>query len=172
MWLLAERCRHQVETHQRKPAASGKYLVRTKYAGHTALNAVLFPLVFFFSGLYYTDVVSTAAVLLAFSNSLARIQRGCSSLFSDVFTVLLGITALFMRQTNVFWLVVFMGGLEAVHAVKNLQPASTMKGAGSTWREATKLRAVRYSEGYVHDTPLQEACPDGECVARLHSDPS
>src|SRR4051812_7721932 len=34
---------------------------------HTALNIALFPPLFFFSALYYTDVISTLVVLLSYS---------------------------------------------------------------------------------------------------------
>ena len=45
-----------------------------------------------------------------------------NSFSSDLATIVIGTLALLMRQTNVFWIVVWMGGLQAVHAVKTLRP--------------------------------------------------
>ncbi|EHK50356.1 glycosyltransferase family 59 protein [Trichoderma atroviride IMI 206040] len=115
-------CRKAIEARLHQAHSSTSISSTSQYAAHTALNIALFPLLFFFSGLYYTDVVSTAVVLVSFLNHLHRIGRDQSSFLSDVTTIVLGLCSLTMRQTNVFWVVVFMGGLEAVHAVKSLRP--------------------------------------------------
>lgn len=132
------------------------------YALHSACNAALFPLLFFFSGLYYTDVISTTVVLGAFLNHLGRVRCRRSSISNDIFTISLGILALLMRQTNVFWIVVYMGGLEAVHAVKTLNPGRTDQPPVTTLRKQLEYFACRCSAGDIHDLPLSRAWPDGK----------
>eukprot|EP00457_Paulinella_chromatophora_P004361 gb/GEZN01004373.1/.p1 GENE.gb/GEZN01004373.1/~~gb/GEZN01004373.1/.p1 ORF type:complete len:553 (-),score=72.13 gb/GEZN01004373.1/:322-1848(-) len=54
----------------------------------------LFPLFFFFSFLYYTDVLATFLVLLMYLVSLQR---------RHFWSALVGLLALFVRQTNIAW---------------------------------------------------------------------
>ncbi|KAK3903732.1 glycosyltransferase [Staphylotrichum tortipilum] len=121
--LLAAQCRQLIEVRgaerEGKTAAQGI----SAYAFHSGINIALFPVIFFFSGLYYTDVVSTLVVLVAYRNHLQRVGQNAPGLGNDLWTVLLGVVALFMRQTNVFWVVVYMGGLEAVHVARSVKPA-------------------------------------------------
>lgn len=139
-----------------KPASGS-----SSYALHTAFNIGLFPLLFFFSGLYYTDVLSTAVVLGSFINCLQRVSRDTSPIASDLVTVVLGVITLFFRQTNVFWVVVFMGGLEVVHAVKTLRPKKVAKPKATTLWEQLKQFGWRYSVGDIHDLSVCRAYPDG-----------
>lgn len=132
------------------------------YAIHTAVNIALCPVVFFFSGLYYTDVASTAVVLAAFMHSLDRMSVVTCSLWSDVTSILLGVLALCMRQTNVFWVVVCFGALEAVHAVETLPLSGARKPDSSGLIEQIKYHTQRYSVGHVHDPPLDSTWPDGK----------
>ena len=74
---------------------------------HTALNICLFPPLFFFNGLYYTDVASALFTLWAFSSFL----RGRVIRF-----VIHGLLALSFRQTNIFWVSVYMGAFSIVFA--------------------------------------------------------
>lgn len=154
-------CRQGLErqlsgTGSSKPAGGS-----SSYALHTAFNIGLFPLLFFFSGLYYTDVLSTAVVLGSFINHLQRVSRNTSSIVSDLVTVVLGVVTLFFRQTNVFWVVVFMGGLEAVHAVKTLRPKQVADSKATTLWGQFKHFGWRYSVGDIHDLPISRAYPDG-----------
>ncbi|EKG21481.1 Glycosyltransferase ALG10 [Macrophomina phaseolina MS6] len=89
-------------------------------AVHTALNICLFPPLFFFLGLYYTDVPSTFFVLLSYFFALRTQQeKGKFMKFPSVInTVVLGAAALFFRQTNIFWVAVFPAGLALVQALK------------------------------------------------------
>ncbi|KAK4465435.1 family 59 putative glycosyltransferase [Cladorrhinum samala] len=143
-WLIfiASQCRKLIESRQAerlgKPVSRGLSL----YAFHTGVNIALFPVIFFFSGLYYTDVLSTLVVLVAYRNHLLRIRPGSPGLLRDIWTIVLGVVALFMRQTNVFWVVVYMGGLEAVHVLRQVKPAAQ--------EYLTKL----------HDPPLDKSGPD------------
>lgn len=84
---------------------------------HTALNISLFPPLFFFSGLYYTDVLSTLVVLGAYFTYLS--QRGTSNFFvSSLLTINIGVVALLFRQTNIFWVAVFPAGLAVVDTLR------------------------------------------------------
>lgn len=136
------------------------------YAVHTGVNVALFPLLFFFSGLYYTDVFATLAVLFAFWVHLERVGLQGKGWRSDGLVVLAGLGALAMRQTNVFWVVVFMGGLEAVHVVKSLRPPPTSPGQFDR-KMLINFYLSRYAQGDVHDPPLNEAGVEGKSVLLL-----
>ncbi|KAH6608432.1 glycosyltransferase family 59 protein [Trichoderma cornu-damae] len=156
---MALLCRKEVEARLHEAHSSAGVEAASQYAMHTAFNVALFPVLFFFSGLYYTDVVSTAVVLAAFLNHLHRVGGGHGSPLSDIATVCLGLCALAMRQTNVFWVVVFMGGLEAVDAVKSLRPPSAAQPYMTTLSEQLLFFVGRWSVGHVHDLPLHMARP-------------
>ncbi|KPM45384.1 Dol-P-Glc:Glc(2)Man(9)GlcNAc(2)-PP-Dol alpha-1,2-glucosyltransferase [Neonectria ditissima] len=166
---LALQCRHEIEARLDEAHSSARLRIYSQYSLHTAFNIALFPVLFFFSGLYYTDVASTAAVLGAYLNHLRRLGQDRSSFFSDLATIGLGVLTLFMRQTNVFWVVVYMGGLEAVHAIKTLRPERVDQPMMSSLAEQLKYYAWRYSLGDVHDPPLHMMFPDDMlfCVLSL-----
>ena len=96
----------------------------------------------------------------------------------DVLAITLGLTALLMRQTNVFWVVIYMGGREAVDAVESLSEpplqaywsaGKTAPGPPPTPRFASIGEMVgfyfwRWWAGDVHDPPLNLAWPDGMCL--------
>lgn len=141
--LVAADCRHLLGV--RAAEQEGKTPAReiSAYAFQTGVNIALFPVIFFFSGLYYTDVVSTLVVLVAYRNHLVRVGSVAPGVGRDVWTVVVGVTALVMRQTNVFWVVVYMGGLEAVHVVRSARPS----GEGVF--------------AMLHDPPLNRSGPEG-----------
>ncbi|KAM0265183.1 hypothetical protein ACHAQJ_000336 [Trichoderma viride] len=157
---IALLCRKEIEARLHQAHSPSSINVISQYAMHTAFNIALFPLLFFFSGLYYTDVVSTAVVLAAFLNHLRRVGRDDSSFLSDMITIFLGLCSLTMRQTNVFWVVVFMGGLEAVYAVKSLRPKAVAQPYMTTLSEQLLFFVKRWSVGHVHDMPLNMAYPE------------
>ncbi|RYP49505.1 hypothetical protein DL768_004808 [Monosporascus sp. mg162] len=130
------------------------------YAVMTGFNIALFPVMVFFSGMYYTDVVSTLVVLAAYLNQLGRLGRAHTESFTESApVVVLGILALCMRQTNIFWVVVFMGGIEIVHRLRSLRPQPVETPSFSTLTEQIKFYAWRYSLGEIHDPPLNQANP-------------
>ncbi|QKX60624.1 uncharacterized protein TRUGW13939_07770 [Talaromyces rugulosus] len=99
------------------------------WVSHTVLNICLFPPLFFFSGLYYTDVLALLVVVEAYIWDIKRSDAngakktigsallGHTSLQSLAFVVL-GLVALVFRQTNIFWVSVFMGGLQVVRTIR------------------------------------------------------
>jgi alpha-1,2-glucosyltransferase len=143
--LLAGECRHltEVRAAEREGKQGPEAVSFNSY--YTGLNLALFPVFFFFSALYYTDVASTLVVLFAYRNHLLRVGPDPPGLANDVLTVVLGVAALLMRQTNVFWVVVYMGGLEAANALRSV---SVTPGA----QQYLKL----------HDPPLNQSAPEGE----------
>lgn len=149
--LLASQCRHLIEARSAEQAGRQVSRSLSLYAYHTGINIALFPVIFFFSALYYTDVVSTLVVLVAYRNHLLRLGPRPLSGVNDLWTVILGIAALFMRQTNVFWVVVYMGGMEAVHVLRSVKPGAQ--------EYLTRL----------HDPPLDQSRPEGThaCLGRL-----
>ncbi|KAH9876326.1 hypothetical protein J1614_004205 [Plenodomus biglobosus] len=121
---------------------------------HTAFNIALFPPLFFFSALYYTDILSTLLVLCAYACSLGygSTTRNISGKFV---TATLGFVALWFRQTNIFWVAVFPAGLEVVDALKGdrVPDVSPMS------RDATIVFRNSWSEGSIYDCALQDAGP-------------
>ncbi|KUI55963.1 Dol-P-Glc:Glc(2)Man(9)GlcNAc(2)-PP-Dol alpha-1,2-glucosyltransferase [Cytospora mali] len=152
-------CRRLIEARlSERDTVQTRYRQLSVYAIHAGMNTGLFPLLFFFSALYYTDVLSTLVVLLAFQNHLERVSPWGRTWSSDFWVIFFGVTALFMRQTNVFWVVVFMGGLEAVHAVKTLPLPSDAQAlvppSDSGFVEKVKYYTMLCSWGFIHDPAL------------------
>lgn len=89
------------------------------WLSHTVLNICLFPPLFFFSGLYYTDILALLAVVEAYNWDLKRASGsgGRFLLFTLGFLVF-GLTALVCRQTNIFWVSAFLGGLQVVRQIR------------------------------------------------------
>jgi len=129
---------------------------------HTAFNIALFPPLFFFSGLFYTDVLSTGVVLKMYGLFLQREGKGL------VWLYITGMVALTMRQTNIFWGAVFMGGLEAVRSVKgNKSAAFETEPAPRTWQEHVVSTLKQWSRGEIHDISLKEAGVHGKSTILL-----
>lgn len=80
---------------------------------HTTINVYLFPPLFFFYGLYYTDILSALSVLCAYRCSLAR---------QSITVMFAGLLSLLFRQTNIFWVSVFLGGLELCRTIPKGRP--------------------------------------------------
>ncbi|PYI08170.1 phospholipase D/nuclease [Aspergillus sclerotiicarbonarius CBS 121057] len=87
------------------------------WLSHTVLNICLFPPLFFFSGLYYTDILALLVVIEAYNWDLKRSQGAFAPLQTLIFIVL-GLAALAFRQTNIFWVAIFLGGLQVVRRLR------------------------------------------------------
>lgn len=125
-----------------------------------ALNVCLFPPLFFFSGLYYTDVLSTLVIVVAYF----AFQRGAggASVGGGLLAYGLGVVGLVMRQTNVFWVGVFLAGMEWVRTCTDMvAKGPSREGPG---KDASLIeRALGpYTRGELHDPPLEEAGPLGK----------
>ncbi|KAI8934089.1 hypothetical protein NX059_008851 [Plenodomus lindquistii] len=121
---------------------------------HSALNIALFPPLFFFSALYYTDVLSTLLVVCTFYYTL-RAGSVAQSMSDKFMVAILGFMSLWFRQTNIFWVAIFPAGLSVVNSLKrdggsksSRAPENTRIGLQKSW-----------SEGLVYDCAFQEAGP-------------
>jgi alpha-1,2-glucosyltransferase len=150
--------KYQRELHKTTAIQPQKQISYFNY--HSATNIAAFPVLFFFAALFYTDVWSTVAVLLLY---LAHHLPGQQTVWKGVLVFILGVATLFMRQTNVFWVAVYMGGREAVAAVHTLKPWPVKTPRFSTLGQLLKFYLWRYSVGDIHDPPLCVAYPDGMC---------
>jgi alpha-1,2-glucosyltransferase len=82
------------------------------------LNIMLFPLLFFFSALYYTDLFSALTVMVSYIFwGLGQTTVTSSMLFYRTMHLLSGLVALTTRQTNIFWVAIFLGGLQVVQTI-------------------------------------------------------
>jgi alpha-1,2-glucosyltransferase len=128
-------------------------------AVHTAVNICLFPPIFFFSSLYYTDVLSTFIVVKAYEHFLQ--ERGAQPKFTrGILTYLIGVMALLMRQTNIFWVAIFMGGLELARAFHKV--LFFVEGGEDYQRKGSYNEFVELCyRGAFHDPKLEQAGATG-----------
>lgn len=80
---------------------------------HTTINVYLFPPLFFFYGLYYTDVLSALSVLYVYR---------CYLLKQHIRVVFAGLLSLLFRQTNIFWVSIFFGCLALCRTIPKGRP--------------------------------------------------
>ena len=132
---------------------------------HSNLNIMLCPLLFFFSALYYTDVLSAVAVLEVYrwyvllgSNQTQRshlpwsLSTGARSAICTIAIFFFGLFAMFVRQTNVFWVGVFLGGLQAVKTLRSSTRATRSPG-GSNAKALANQDAIY--DPQLHDAAIQ-----------------
>ena len=126
---------------------------------HTVLNICLFPVMFFFSGLYYTDLLSVWLVLETYH--LFRLRSGrAGSLMRTLGIFLVGLASLTARQTNIFWVSVFLGGLEVTRSLPS-RPLNYSDGL-STFLKTS------WTEGIVHDVDIEDASVEGKTAAEFY----
>ncbi|OJD24857.1 hypothetical protein ACJ73_03777 [Blastomyces percursus] len=126
----------------------------------TVLNICLFPPLLFFSGLYYTDLAALLIVVEAYVCDLSRSRGRDTQLSPDqkvntllrrnIRFLIFGLLALMFRQTNIFWVAVFLGGL---HVVETLHRATS---------DCQSTDVVRIVQGswelhQLYDPPVIEA---------------
>ncbi|KAI5296971.1 glucosyltransferase, partial [Ascosphaera atra] len=116
----------------------------------TALNICLFPPVFFFSALYYTDLAALYLVLETYIQEKQQEQERTWSFSRDLKLVIMGLLALCFRQTNIFWVAVFLGGLRAVNLLHSL----TAKCQSNDLR---RILQGSYSLQQLYDPPARDA---------------
>lgn len=111
---------------------------------HAVLNISSFPLIFFFSGLYYTDVASVLMVLVTYEAFLRRQQLA---------VLLLGVISLWFRQTNIFWVSIFLGGLKVVRSL----PTSSLEYGYSKGLSIAATDRQLYTYGHIYNADVGEA---------------
>ncbi|KFZ13734.1 hypothetical protein V501_03576 [Pseudogymnoascus sp. VKM F-4519 (FW-2642)] len=127
---------------------------------HEALNVCLFPPLFFFSGLYYTDVLSTLVIVVAYF----AFQRGAggASVGGGLLAYGLGVVGLVMRQTNVFWVGVFLAGMEWVRTCTDMVAKRPSRGGKGEDASLIERALGPYTRGELHDPSIEEAGPLGK----------
>ena len=158
IFLVVLSIRGQLSTRSGEPSYSSTSISHV----HTAFNICLFPPLFFFSALYYTDVLSTLSVLVSYRLFLSTTQEPRASLLSKALVVLVAVLALLFRQTNVFWVSVFPAGLSVVQELKSL-PSRT-----KTRVEVGGKTILKASHNVtLDDKKVSEAYLEGECPILL-----
>lgn len=100
-------------------AAVGKKSVVSENVLQREFNVILFPLLFFFSALYYTDLFSVFTVVLAQTFwATSSSMQGWKKFLFQTLHLMAGLLSLTARQTNIFWVAVYLGGLQAVETIK------------------------------------------------------
>lgn len=115
---------------------------------HTTVNVYLFPPLFFFYGLYYTDILSALSVLYAYRCYLAR---------QNITVMFAGLLSLLFRQTNIFWVSVFLGGLELCRTIPKGRPEIEFP------RHPTFYNVIERSwhHASAYDPFISQACFEG-----------
>lgn len=73
-----------------------------------------------------------------------------------------------MRQTNIFWVGVFMAGLELVRTFKSFGPFPTRTYRGDMHPyKYLQLEIEAYSRGEIHDVSLENATLYGKFTPRV-----
>ncbi|KAF4553294.1 DIE2/ALG10-like protein [Elsinoe fawcettii] len=109
--------RRDAQKRQGSQKASTTLSVFSVHQLHAAFNVCLFPPLFFFSALYYTDIASTVSVLV-FWDYFLRVQESTDgSLMQDLKIILLGMFSLTFRQTNIFWVSIFPAAILLVSRI-------------------------------------------------------
>lgn len=147
--LPKEKRKDQKRTSSSITPADDQTLV---FDANTALNISLFPPLFFFSGLYYTDIISTLVALLSYSAFLKQ-TNGNWKARNAILSFLLGVVALLFRQTNIFWVAVFPAGLAVIDTLKKNGTFDYNEAQTS----ASDIIRKSWSEGLVYDVGVGSA---------------
>lgn len=132
---------------------------------HTVLNICLFPPLFFFSGLYYTDILALLLVVEAYNWELKRATTKSSASRSSLIFIGFGLLALVFRQTNIFWVSVFFGGLQVVRTLRQSSNACSSSGLADI---ASKGLQNELYDPFVSEASIAgEHCLFGVCYGIL-----
>ncbi|KAF2101094.1 hypothetical protein NA57DRAFT_37047 [Rhizodiscina lignyota] len=121
---------------------------------HSAFNITLFPLLFFFSGLYYTDIASTLLVLSFYWCYMAESSK--AKLFSPS-QIAWALCSLTIRQTNIFWVAVFPAGLTVISTLQHSPAGARRRDSESLMQLSSRVLKQAWTEGSVYDPPIIEA---------------
>ena len=116
---------------------------------HVAINICLFPPLFFFYGLYYTDILSALSVLVAYRCYLSNEY--------EAITVGAGLLSLLFRQTNIFWVSVFLGGLAVCRAMPKGRPNIEFSDGQTIY----EIIQASWRHAAAYDPPISEAFFEG-----------
>ncbi|EMF08435.1 glycosyltransferase family 59 protein [Sphaerulina musiva SO2202] len=129
-------------------------------AYHSSLNIALFPPLFFFSALYYTDIASTLSWVIFYWYFLRTLSRDGFSLVESTVQVVLGVVSLSFRQTNIFWVGVAPAALtlvmeldQGLSVVKQSMYRRAEGFGDSTWSVAK----TSWKMSVLYDPPVGDA---------------
>jgi alpha-1,2-glucosyltransferase len=121
---------------------------------HIAANVCLFPPLFFFSGLYYTDIQSARYVLLAYQQFCKSRQENFKNGHTVFLQILYGFMALLFRQTNIFWVAVFPAGLTVVEMARRAGRGAQRKSEDSSFLHVLQ---EAWEHKLLFDLPVENA---------------
>ena len=147
-----------------------------RYAIWTALNISLFPILFFFSALYYTDIASTFWVLVTYLMGLERwFIRSTFYIpprlrVRDLAIFTSGLISLSFRQTNIIWVAIYPAALEIIRTIKYMTSRGrTGEGSGLTVMSSlSDIITVGWKHGQFYDAPLSDAYLGGKLERDLY----
>lgn len=134
-------------------------------AAHGSLNIALFPPLFFFSALYYTDIASTLSWAIFYWYFLRSMRSDSFSPVQGLVQVALGSVSLLFRQTNIFWVavapaaIVLVMELDKGHAVVKQSMYRRAEGFGDTVLSVAK---TSWKMNVIYDPPVRDAFIEGE----------
>lgn len=132
---------------------------------HSAFNVVLFPPLFFFSALYYTDVPSTLSVTIFYWYFLRMLEAKKQTLTGYVVQVALGASSLMFRQTNIFWVAIAPAALTIIieldrgHRVARESMYRRAQGFGDSTMSVAK---TSWKMDVLYDPPVRDAFIEGK----------
>jgi len=146
-----------VPKHTAKLTHSNNYSLQNV---HTALNVCLFPPLFFFSAIYYTDIASTAFTLLSYGVCVNGVFfRGPVGLARGFAIVVCGAAALFFRQTNIFWVAVFPAGMAVVEHLRRNTETEPKSPSQPSFQDVAVLS---WNGKLLYDPPVEDASVQGK----------
>lgn len=128
-------------------------------------SITLFPPLFFFSALYYTDVASTLSVLGFYNVFLYGEYNRKPLWLRGPVLVILGAVSLLFRQTNVFWVTVFPAGIVLVNQIdlgQSVVKDSMQRRAEGFGDSVLSVARTSYKMQVVYDLPIRDAWIEGE----------
>ncbi|KAK0268673.1 glucosyltransferase [Friedmanniomyces endolithicus] len=138
---------------------------------HSALNVALFPPLFFFSALYYTDVWSALSVLASYCFLTTAYRDKYGHWMRGTGLLALGLVSLMFRQTNIFWVTAFPAGLVLVkeldrghEAIRNSMHRRT-QGFGDSLYSIAK---TSWKMAVIYDPPVRDAQINGTNTSPQH----
>lgn len=137
-------------------------------AQHSSLNIALFPPLFFFSALYYTDVTSALSVMLCYYQLICSDKKSISHWWWRLQYVALGLCSLLFRQTNIFWVAIFPAAMmflrevDQGHQVVKGSMYRKVEGFGDTFQSVAK---TSWKMEVLYDPPVRDASFEGKFSA-------
>ena len=134
-------------------------------AQHNSLNIALFPPLFFFSALYYTDIASALSVMLCYYQLICSDKQSLNKLWWRLQYVALGLGSLMFRQTNIFWVALFPAAMTFLrevdqgHQVVKESMYRKVEGFGDTFNSVAR---TSWKMEVLYDPPVRDASFEGE----------